>query len=130
MTTPEALFEVARRLNQNPEVDLIYCDEDKLDAAGRHVTYFKPDWSPDLLLSTNYITHFVVMRRERLAEVGGFRPGFEGSQDYDLLLRVTEGTSRIAHIAKILYHWRMTPSSASQSANAKPWDWKAGERAL
>jgi GT2 family glycosyltransferase len=129
--TPDALFEVASRLNQNPELDLVYSDEDKLTADGVRVEpFFKPDWSPDLLLSMNYITHFAIFRRSLLEATGGFRPGYEGAQDHDLLLRVTEKTDRIAHVPKILYHWRMADASSASSANAKPFASESGRRAL
>lgn len=127
----EALFEVARRLNEEPELDLIYSDEDKLEMDGRRVEpTFKPDWSPDLLLSMNYITHLSVFRRSLLGEIGGFRPGFDGSQDYDLLLRFTERTQRIAHIPKILFHWRKIRGSAAASPAAKPFAYEAARRAI
>jgi O-antigen biosynthesis protein len=110
---------------------LLYSDEDKLTAAGARVEpFFKPDWSPDLLLSMNYITHFAVFRRSHLQAIGGFRSGYEGAQDYDLLLRITERTNRIAHIPKILYHWRMGHGSSAGSASAKPFASESGRRAV
>lgn len=129
--TPDALWEVASRLNQSPELDLVYSDEDKLTADGVRVEpFFKPDWSPDLLLSMNYITHFAVFRRSLLETVGGFRMGYEGAQDHDVLLRVTEKTDRIAHVPKILYHWRMADASSASSASAKPFASESGRRAV
>jgi GT2 family glycosyltransferase len=129
--TPDALWEVASWLNRIPELDLLYSDEDKLTADGVRVEpFFKPDWSPDLLLSMNYITHFTVFRRSLLEGVGGFRSGYEGAQDYDVLLRVTEKTNRIAHVPKILYHWRMADTSAASSATAKPFASESGRRAV
>ena len=105
-----------RGSTQDPDLDLIYTDEDKLEPDGRRVEpFFKPDWSPDLLLSMNYITHLSVFRRSLLDEIGGFRLGLDGSQDYDLLLRFTERTQRIAHIPKMLYHWRKIPGSVAAS---------------
>ncbi len=128
---PEALFEVVKRLNEDPNLDLIYTDEDKLELSGQRVEpTFKPDWSPDLLLSMNYITHLAVFRRSLLGEIGGFRLGFDGSQDYDLLLRFTERTQRIAHIPKVLYHWRKIRGSAAASPAAKPFAYEAGRRAI
>lgn len=128
---PEALFEVVNRLNADPQLDYLYSDEDKLDHAGRRVEpFFKPDWSPDLHLSLNYVTHFSVFRRKLLEEVGGFRRGFDGSQDYDLMLRVSEKTKKIAHIPKVLYHWRKIPGSAAASTMAKPFAHKAAAQAL
>ena len=128
---PEALCEVAKLLNRDPDLDLIYTDEDKLGPDGQRVEpFFKPDWSPDLLLSMNYITHLSVLRRSLLDEMGGFRSGLDGSQDYDLLLRFTERTRRIAHIPKILYHWRKTRGSVATSAAAKPFAYKAARQAI
>ena len=128
---PEALFEVVKRLNDTPDLDLIYTDEDKLEADGRRTEpFFKPDWSPDLLSSMNYITHLSVFRHSLLSEIGGFRHGLDGSQDYDLLLRFTERTERIAHIAKVLYHWRKVPGSVAASFAAKPHAYEAGRQAL
>ena len=129
--TPDALWEVASWLNRIPELDLLYSDEDKLTTDGARVEpFFKPDWSPDLLLSMNYITHFAVFRRSLLEAIGGFRSGYEGAQDYDLLLRLTEKTNHIAHIPKILYHWRMGHNSSASSASAKPFASESGRRAI
>jgi hypothetical protein len=112
-------------------LDLIYSDEDKIDAEGnRSAPFFKPDWSPDLLLSMSYVCHFSVFRKNLLDEIGGFRVGYEGSQDYDVTLRFTERTSRIGHIPKVLYHWRVTPTSVAGSADAKPHAYQAGLKAL
>jgi len=128
----DALFEVVRKLNDDPALDLVYSDEDKLDPDGRRVDpFFKPDWSPDLLLSMNYICHFCVFRRTLLDGLAGFGAGFDGSQDYELLLRVTERTQKIAHIPKVLYHWRKIPgSTASEVLTAKPHAYSAARRAL
>jgi len=127
----DALFEIARVVNQDLSVDLVYSDEDKISPTGqRQDPFFKPDWSPDLLLSANYICHFSVFRRSLLLKVGGFHRGFEGSQDYDLILRVSEYTSRISHIPRILYHWRMTSGSTAESVQAKPYAHQAGRKAL
>jgi GT2 family glycosyltransferase/SAM-dependent methyltransferase len=127
--SPDALFEVVRELNTDQTVDLFYSDEDKLELDGRRVEpFFKPDWNPDLLLSTNYITHFLTLRKSALQSIGGFRLGLDGSQDHDLVLRFTERTDRIKHIPKILYHWRKIPGSAAYSA--KPEAYEAGKRAI
>jgi GT2 family glycosyltransferase len=129
--TPDALFAVVERLNEEPDLDLIYSDEDKISPDGRCCDpVFKPEWSPDLLLSCNYITHFSVLRTSLLRKIGGFRTGFDGSQDYDLLLRFTEQTQRIAHIPRILYHWRIIASSTASSPMAKPYAFLAARRAL
>jgi len=128
---PHALLEVAKLLNDRPDLDYVYSDEDKRDPAGSLVDpFFKPDWSPDLELSINYVTHLSVYRRSVLERVGGFRGGFDGSQDYDLVLRVTEQTDRIGHVPHVLYTWRMTPGSAAGEADAKPYAFEAAKRAL
>jgi len=128
---PEALFEVVKLLNEQPDLDIIYTDEDKKTRDGRRISpFFKPDWSPNLLLSCNYIAHLLVHRRSLLDEAGGFRSAFDVSQDYDLALRASEKTARIAHIAKPLYSWRMISGSAAASESAKPYAYKAAARAL
>ncbi|WP_086313941.1 glycosyl transferase, group 2 family protein [Enterococcus sp. 7F3_DIV0205] len=128
-----AFYEVVKALNENPELDLLYSDEDKIDMEGnRSDPSFKPDWSPDLLLGTNYISHLGVYRRTILEEIGGFRKGYEGSQDYDLVLRFTEKTTskRIKHIPKVLYHWRMLPTSTAVDQSSKGYAFEAGLRAV
>jgi GT2 family glycosyltransferase len=116
----DALFEVVKLLNRHPQADLIYSDEDKIDLKGkRFQPFFKPDYSPDLLLSFNYICHFLVCRRKILRQINGFQKGFEGSQDYDLVLRLTEKTDEIYHIPKVLYHWRQIKGSTSVDHKAK-----------
>jgi O-antigen biosynthesis protein len=128
---PEALYEVARFLNRLPSADVIYSDEDKLDLAGaRRDPHFKPGWSPDYLRSCMYTGHLLVVRRRLIDELGGFRTGYEGSQDHDLMLRIMERTDRIHHLPKVLYHWRQAPLSASSSHIAKPWAVEAGRRAV
>lgn len=128
-----AFYEVVKVLNENPELDLIYSDEDKIDMDGnRSDPAFKPDWSPDLLLGTNYISHLGVYRRSILEEIGGFLKGYEGSQDYDLVLRFTEKTTkeRIKHIPKVLYYWRMLPTSTAVDQGSKGYAFEAGLRAV
>jgi GT2 family glycosyltransferase len=128
---PEALFEYVRALNRQPAADLLYCDEDKLDASGRHVDpWHKSDWNPDLSLSFNYVMHFALYRRRLLDELGGFRPDYEGSHDYDLLLRTAERTDEIHHIPRILYHWRMSEASIARAPEAKPYVFESGLAAL
>src|SRR6266542_2356254 len=129
--TPDALFEVVCRIEVEPDLDLVYTDEDRLDPEGRPFEpFFKPGWSPDLLTSLNYVCHLAVYRASHLRQVGGLRPGFEGSQDWDLVLRFTEQTTRIAHVPKILYHWRQTTTSVASSSEAKPYAFIAGQKAL
>ncbi len=128
---PHALAEVVRHLDGAPATDVLYTDEDRLDMQGRRtLPFFKPSWSPDLLRACNYICHFLTVRRELLESVGRVRPGFDGSQDYDLILRLSERTDRIAHIPKLLYHWRATPQSTAQDVSNKPTASGAGIRAL
>ena len=128
---PEALFEMARAIRGTPDADVLYSDEDKIDAAGRfHQPFFKPDWSPDALLSSNYLCHFTVLRRSLLEKLGSFRAGFEGAQDYDLFLRATEQARQIAHVPKVLYHWRTSSHSTSGAARQKPAAIESGARAL
>ncbi|MCB0793185.1 MAG: glycosyltransferase [Flavobacteriales bacterium] len=131
LLAPDALFHVVRVLQRNKELDLIYTDEDKVDEAGRHSDpHFKPQWCPDHLLSRNYFGHLVVLRRTIVEELGGFRKGFEGSQDYDLMLRFTERSQRIHRIPKVLYHWRIHSASAASGEDAKPYAYDAAKRAL
>lgn len=127
-----ALSEVVITLNKDPKLDLIYSDEDKLsdDGKERLIPFFKPGWSPELLLGVNYITHFVVARKSIVDDIGGLRPGFDGAQDYDFLLRFTEQTDKIHHISKILYHWRLAQGSTSSNVNQKNYADTAGRQAL
>lgn len=128
--TPDALYEVVAAINAH-DPDLIYSDEDFLDLEGRRANpHFKPDFSPDLLLSHNYVTHFVVLRRALFERIGGFDSRYDGAQDYDLVLRATEATAAIHHIPKILYHWRMSAASTSFDADSKPGAQAASRRAL
>lgn len=129
----DALFWVAEALARCPETRLIYSDEDKVDASGsRADPYFKPEWNIDLFYSQNYFSHLGVYHAPLLREVGGFRPGFEGSQDYDLALRCIERVQpgQIHHIPRVLYHWRVHAESTASSSEAKPYAQLAGERAL
>ncbi|MHB1653156.1 MAG: glycosyltransferase [Desulfitobacteriaceae bacterium] len=129
--TADALYENALLLNQHPDAEMIYSDEDKIGEDGvRHSPFFKPDWSPDNLLAQMYTCHFGVYRTSTVRQLGGFRLGFEGSQDHDLALRVTETTDRIYHIPKILYHWRTVAESTAVSAGAKSYATIAGEKAV
>lgn len=128
---PFALFELAAALQGDPQADFLYSDEDKINSRGRRFDpVFKPDWSPDFLLSCNYITHLAVLRRSLVEEIGGFRSRFDGSQDYDLFLRATEETDRVRHIPRVLYHWRVHPQSASSSPDAKTYAYDAAVAAL
>ncbi len=129
--SPNALYEIANTLNQSPDADLIYTDEDKINHNNtRYDPFFKPDWSPDLLMSQMYSGHLGVYRRSLVEEIGGFRKGYEGSQDYDLVLRLTELTDRIHHVPKVLYHWRTAEGSTAADPTAKEYAYVAGCRAL
>jgi GT2 family glycosyltransferase len=127
-----ALYEVVKLLNQQPDLDLIYSDEDKIsmDSRERFGPVFKPGWSPDVLRSHNYICHFCVIRKSLIDQIKGFRQGYDGSQDYDLILRVIERTQRIAHIPKVLYHWRSHRGSAAYTLKAKSYACISTEKAL
>jgi glycosyltransferase involved in cell wall biosynthesis len=117
-----ALYFVIKEINESPETDMIYSDEDKIDTRGRRSSpSFKPDWSPELFYSLNLITHLSVYRTAILREIGGFRMGFEGSQDYDLGLRFSEQVEclHIRHIPQILYHWRSIPGSVALDSSEK-----------
>ena len=129
--TPDALFEAVALLNQHQDADFIYSDEDKRDLDGtRTEVYFKPDWSPEHFLSNMYTGHLMVMRRALVERLGGFRHGYEGAQDYDLVLRLIDQTSRIHHVPKVLYQWRRIPESAAAHEGAKPRAHDSGALAL
>ena len=146
LLAPDAIYHVVKRLNLDRSLDLVYTDEDKIDENGRHSEpHFKPQWCPDHLLSRNYFGHLVVARTSLLKEIGGFRTGFEGSQDYDLLLRLTERivqgdkrrsigvgrqSDRIARVPRVLYHWRIHAGSAARGEDVKPYAYDAAKRAL
>jgi O-antigen biosynthesis protein len=127
---PFALHEVVKNLNEHPQADFLYSDEDRLDAKGERCDVnFKPAWSPELLRSHNYVCHLIILNREMVDSIGGFREGFEGSQDYDLVLRATEQARQILHIPKVLYHWRRH-SDALTVGPRLPEAKEAGRRAL
>ncbi|MGQ9368788.1 glycosyltransferase family 2 protein [Azospirillum sp. ST 5-10] len=130
---PHALYLVATEIAAHPDADLIYSDEDKIDEAGnRFSPYFKPDYNPDLQLSHNMVSHLGVYRTDLLRQIGGFRAGFEGSQDYDLVLRVIERTApaRIRHIPHVLYHWRAIAGSVALADGAKTYAHERARRAI
>lgn len=120
MLAPEMLYEVVSRIRANPAVDLVYFDEDKLSADGaqRRDPFFKPDFSPEMLISANYLTH-AVYRRTLVEAVGGFDPAFDGCQDWDLAFKVTENCRVVAHIPRVLYHWRQVSGSTAGDFGAK-----------
>ena len=131
LLAPHALLSMACWLDTHPYSDVVYSDEDKVDLQGkRSLPLFKPDWSPTLMASQNYLGHLLCIKRSLLTAIGGFRPGFEGSQDYDLALRLSEQASAITHLPDVLYHWRLHPASTSANSQAKPYAHEAGRLAL
>ncbi len=126
---PTALTECDNALRADPTCDLLYTDEDWIDMEGRRLgPFLKPDWSPERLRAQMYVNHLTVYRRRLIDEIGGFRPGFDGSQDYDLVLRASERTTRIVHLPRILYHWRVRPGQVSGTGN--PAVYAAARRAI
>ena len=128
-----ALYCVADAINRNPSVRLIYSDEDKIDESGRRQEpYFKCEWNPDLFYSHNMFSHLGVYQKALLDEIGGFRVGYEGSQDYDLALRCIErvAAADIHHIPRVLYHWRLHATSTASDMQAKPYAAIVGEQAI
>jgi len=128
-----ALCFAALEIENHPNAGLIYSDEDKIDEAGvRSNPFFKPDWNPELFLGQNFINHLGVYRTDLLRAIGGFREGFEGSQDYDLALRCVERLkpAQVRHIPRILYHWRAVAGSLAAVADAKPYAKEAARRAI
>jgi GT2 family glycosyltransferase len=123
----EGLFEAV----QDEPADLIYSDEDFINEQGRRVRpVFKPDWSPDLLLSCMYLSHLLAVSRKAMNKAGPFRSEFDGAQDYDLALRISDGAALVRHVPRILYHWRMHPGSTALHSSAKPYAHTAGRLAL
>ena len=129
---PNALYEVARKICEDDRVDVVYTDEDKINSKGtKHLTpNMKPDFNLDLLRSNNYICHLFVVRRILMEKVGGFRKEFDGAQDYDFILRCTEEAEKIAHVHKVLYHWRTHEKSTSDNPESKIYAFDAGRRAV
>ena len=130
---PLALYEVAKAINVNSECEVIYSDEDKITKGGRRFDpYFKPEFNYELLLSQNMVSHLGVYRTSTVRKIKGFREGLEGSQDYDLLLRMIEQCrqDQIHHIPRPLYHWRISHQSVAEDVNIKPYATEAGIRAL
>jgi len=133
LLTEDALYHVAQIIVSNPEARLIYSDEDKINEDGKRFDpYFKPDWNPDLFLSHNMICHLGAYHRETVQQLGGFREGYEGAQDYDLALRITEtlNTNQIVHIPRVLYHWRSHAESTAQAGSNKNYALLAGQKTL
>jgi glycosyl transferase family 2 len=128
-----ALYMVAMELDTHPDADLVYSDEDKVDEKGiRYAPYFKPDWNPTLFLAQNFVCHLAVFRTVLLRKIGGFQLGYEGAQDWDLVMRVTEQTppSHIRHIPHVLYHWRAVAGSTAKAESEKKYALDAQRKTL
>ena len=134
LLAPDALYEMALLINQDKEIEAIYTDEDQVEEGKKGLVHqkphFKPDFSPDLLRSNNYITHFFCVKGDIVDRVGGFRKEFDGAQDYDFILRCTEEAKKVGHIPKVLYHWRIHSSSTADNPLSKAYAYEAGKRAL
>lgn len=128
--TPDALYEVVRSINKDRS-EFIYSDEDKIDLDGKFIEpHFKPDYSPEHLLSQNYMSHLGVIKKSLIDKVGGFTLGLEGAQDYDLYLKVLEHTGAVTHIPRVLYHWRKIPGSTAAEFDSKSYAQAAGKMAI
>ena len=127
---PDALFHFAKLLQQHPAADVIYSDEDKLTETGYDAPLFKPDWSPDFLMSCNYLGHLTAIRAEVVRKIGGFRSEFDFAQDFDLYLRAIDCSQRIHHIPRVLYHWRRSKNSTADTVRRKPETLEAGRRSV
>lgn len=128
---PDALYEYARAINDDPDIDLLYCDEDKLMPDGSYSQpFFKPDFSIDMLRNNNYVCHMLTIRKSLLDTLEPNTSIFDGAQDHNLTLEASERTKHIHHVAKVLYHWRITPNSTASGADAKPYALEAGLKAV
>ena len=127
-----SLYEIVKTININSNVEFIYTDEDKImkTKENRVDPYFKPDFSPDTLRANNYITHFSIFRKDIMDKLGEERSKYDGAQDYDLILRMSEIAKNIVHIPKVLYHWRIHPNSTAEMPDAKPYAYEAGRQAI
>ena len=132
LLTPDALFEMAQGIINNPECDCIYSDEDKIDQAGKHVyePHFKPDFNIDMLRCDNYICHLFAVRKTLVDNYGGFISEYDGAQDFDFILRMTEHARKTVHVPKILYHWRSSPASTAANPESKLYAYRAGAKAV
>lgn len=128
----DALYECVKAVNEHPETELIYSDEDKISMNGKQYfqPHFKPDYSPDLLRSMNYFCHLVVAKKELVEKAGYLNPEFDGAQDYDFVLRCVEQTKHIYHIPRVLYHWRAHADSTAENPESKRYAFEAGKRAV
>ena len=127
-----SLYEVVKAINENPDVEFLYSDEDKLETKNgpRYGVFFKPDFSPYTLNSANYICHFSVFKKELMDKLEGFRSEYDGSQDFDIVARASELTTNIVHIPKVLYHWRAHKNSTAQNSDSKPYAFEVGKKVI
>lgn len=127
-----SLYEVVKKINENPDVEFIYTDEDKLEKKDgqRYGVFFKPDFSPYTLNSANYICHFSIFKKELMDKLGGFKSEYDGSQDYDIVARASEITDKIEHIPKVLYHWRVHQNSTAGNSDSKPYAFEVGKKVI
>ncbi len=127
-----ALFEIVKWLQEHPDTELLYTDEDKVssDSGNYFQPHFKPDFNWELLKSNNYICHFLLVKRELAERMGGYRADFDGAQDYDYILRCCESAAQVGHISKVLYHWRTHSLSTAGNPESKIYAYEAGRRAV
>lgn len=128
----DALFQVASLLEREPEAEVIYTDEDKIDEAGKEYfqPHFKPDFNLDLLRSNNYICHLLVVKRTLREKVGEIDSNYDGAQDYDFIFRCIEQAEKICHVPRVLYHWRVHKASTADNPMSKGYTVDAGKRAI
>lgn len=127
----DALYYFAKALNNDKKIDFLYTDEDRIDINGKYcIPHFKPDFSPETIMSINYICHLSCIRKSLIDKIGGFRSEYDGSQDYDLFLRILDYTKNVYHVEKILYHWRESITSTALVNDSKPYTHLAGKKAL
>ena len=129
---PFSLYEIVKTINENPKVEFLYSDEDKLEIANgpRYGVFFKPDFSPYTLNSANYICHFSIFKKELMDKLGGLKSEYDGSQDWDIVARAVENTDKIEHIAKVLYHWRVHQNSTAGNSDSKPYAFEIGKKVI
>lgn len=127
-----SLYEIVKTINQNPKVQFIYTDEDKLETAKgpRYGVFFKPDFSPYTLNSANYICHFSIFKKDLMEKLGGLKSEYDGSQDFDIVARTSEITKDIVHIPKVCYHWRAHKNSTAQNSDSKPYAFEVGKKVI
>lgn len=127
-----SLYEIVKTINENPGVEFIYTDEDKIEniKKPRYGVFFKPDFSPFTLNSANYICHFSIFKKELMDKLGGFRSQYDGSQDFDIVARAIEKTDKIVHIPKVLYHWRVHQNSTAGNSDSKPYAFEVGKKVI